>query len=102
MLYWTYTQEMGKLISCFGVQKNIRDRREVNEKRERNHANSVDNHNNSDVNFSGSSGASSNPKWFTSELPKQQGISTKQHMKKKAIWVKLRLMERSMIRLKII
>ena len=30
--------------------------------RKRNHANSVDNHNNSDVNFSGSSGASSNPK----------------------------------------
>ena len=53
---------MGKLISCFAVQKNIRKRREVNEKRKRNHANSVDNHNNSDANFSGSSGASSNPK----------------------------------------
>ena len=53
---------MGKLISCFAVQKNIRKRREVNEKRKRNHANSVDNHNNSDVNFSRSGSASSNPK----------------------------------------
>ena len=53
-------------------KKNIRDRREVNEKRKRNNANSVDNHNNSDVNFSRSSGNSSNPKRFTSELPKQQ------------------------------
>ena len=40
--------------------------------RKGNHANSVDNHNNSDVNFSRSSGNSSNPKRFTSELPKQQ------------------------------
>ena len=53
--------------------------------RERNHANSADYHNNCDVNSSRSSSNSSNTKQFTSELPKQQEISTKQRMKMRAI-----------------